>query len=134
MKVEYLILLGGCVQLGVLLASALVPGVLQWRTELARLPKLLRQLIWVHGVFIVLVIAGFGVLSILNASSLAAGSMLARSLCAFIALFWGARLLVQWFVFDASGALTTAWLKAGYHFLTLAFGYLTIVYALAAVH
>lgn len=134
MKLEHFVLLGGIVQLGILLASALVPGVLNWRTELERLPTLLRQLIWVHGAFIVLVIAGFGLLSIVNASSLASGGLLARSVCALIAIFWGARLAIQWLVFDASSFLTSRLLKAGYHILTAAFVYLTIVYAVAAIH
>jgi hypothetical protein len=64
---------------------------------------------------------------------MAAGEPVARSLCAFIAIFWLARLAVQWFVFDATPFLTTRWLMAGYHALTVAFTALTAVYAWAAL-
>ena len=49
---EILIRLGGMMQLGILIASALVPRVLDWRRELAGLATLTRQLVWVHGLFI----------------------------------------------------------------------------------
>ena len=54
-----LIFIGGICHFGILIASALTPQVMNWKTELAKLPRLLRQLIWVHGIFIVLVIIGF---------------------------------------------------------------------------
>ena len=88
-----LILIGGFLHFGVLIASALVPQVLDWRDELARVSKLTRQLVWTHGAFIVLTIIAFGVLSIANASSLTSGDPLARSLAGFISVFWGARLV-----------------------------------------
>ena len=82
--------------------------------------------------FIVLTIIGMGTLTLLNAHAMAAGDPVARSLAAFIAVFWGARLVVQLFVFDASAYLTTIWLKAGDHLLTLAFIFFTIIFATAA--
>ena len=60
-------------------------------------------------------------------------SALARSVCAFIALFWGARLMIQLFLFDARPYLTSFALKVGYHGLTAVFTYLGAVYAVAAV-
>jgi len=92
----------------------------------------LRQLVWVHGAFIVLVIVGFGVLSLFCAGELASRTPLARGVCLFIAIFWGARLGVQFFVFDAKSYLTTTFLKIGYQGLTVAFLFLTIVFAFAA--
>ena len=65
--------------------------------------------------------------------ALAAGETLeARSICAFIAIFWGARLVVQIFFFDASEFLTNWFLKAGYHVLTLTFVYQTVAYGYCA--
>ncbi len=88
------IAIGGVLHFGILLASALTPKVLEWRTALGKLDRLSRQLVWVHGAFIVLVIVAFGVLSVGFAAELASGSPLARGVCAFIAFFWGARLAV----------------------------------------
>jgi len=124
---------GGLLQFGILIASALVPQVLDWRRELRKVPPLMAQLVWVHGVFIVLTIIGFGTLSLADATELANGTLLARSVCGFIAIFWGTRLAVQFFWFTPAEYLTTRFLKFGYHALTVAFMYLTVVYALAAI-
>ncbi len=124
-----MIQLGGLVHFGILIASALTPGVLEWRRHLAPLPPLLRQLFWVYGSFIVLVIVSFGTISLTNADALASGQPLARSVCAMIAVFWAARLAVQWFVFDATPFLTNTLLKLGYHALTAAFLLLVAIYS-----
>jgi hypothetical protein len=132
MNLEPLILIGGLLHFGILVASALVPQVLDWKTSLSRLDPLLRQLIWVHGAFIVLVIVGFGILSLLYPAELAAGTPLGRAVCGFVAVFWAARLGVQFFVFDARPFLKSGWLKAGYHGLTLVFLYQAVAYSAVA--
>lgn len=133
MNLELLIFLGGILHFGILIASALVPQVLDWKSALRRLEGLTRQLVWVHGAFIVLVIIGFGLLSLLFPRELAAGTPLARGLCGFIALFWIARLAVQFFVFDAKPYLTSLFLRTGYHALTLVFTYHALIYSRAAL-
>ena len=65
---------------------------------------------------------------------MAAGEPVARSLAAFIAVFWGARLFVQLFVFDVRAYLTNVWLKSGDCLLTAAFIFLTVIYAMAALN
>ncbi len=132
MNLELLIFIGGILHFGILLASAMVPKVLDWKASLDKLDGLSRQLVWVHGVFIVLVIVGFGLISILFAGELVTGTPLARGVCIFIALFWAARLIVQFFVFEAEPYLKSTLLKAGYHGLTVVFVYHSVVYSLAA--
>ena len=102
LNLELLVFIGGLLHFGILLASSMVPKVLNWKMSLDGLDDLSRQLVWVHGLFIVLVIIGFGLISVLLASELASGTPLARGICLFIAIFWGARLVVQFFVFDVS--------------------------------
>lgn len=128
-----LLQLGGALHFLILIASALVPRVLHWRRNLAVLHPFLRRLFWVYGVFIVLTIIGFGTMTLLHARQLAAGDPLTRSLCGFIALFWFARLLVQWFVFDARAFLTHWIFKLGNLALTLAFLYLAVIYGWIAL-
>lgn len=128
-----LLTIGGMLHFGILIASALVPQVLDWRGELRKLPRLFAQLVWVHGAFIVLAIAGFGALTLINARELASGTTLARSICGLIALFWGTRLAVQFFYFTPAGYLRTAVLRLGYHSLTVVFAYLTTVFAWCAL-
>ena len=132
MNLASFIFIAGLLHFGILIASALVPRVLRWQSSLAKLDPLTRQLVWVHGAFIVLVIVGFGILSTVFAGELANGSPLARGICALVGSFWGARLVVQFFVFDASPYLRSPLLKLGYHALTVVFAYLAAVYTVGA--
>jgi hypothetical protein len=129
-----LLILGGLLHFVILIASALTPRVLDWRANLAALHPFLRRLFWVYGCFIVLVIISFGVLTIGYADELAAGAAFARSVCAIIAIFWLARLVVQFFVFDATPFLTTTFLRLGYHGLTFLFIALVFIYGSVALN
>ena len=130
---EWLIRFGGVFHLSLLIAGALAMRVLAWRTELRRLCNLSRHMIWAHAAFVVMTIVAFGVISLFNANQLASGDRLARWFCGFIAIFWGSRLVVQFFVFDARPHLTRTYLAVGYHALTFVFAYLTAVYAYTAL-
>jgi hypothetical protein len=127
-----LLFAAGVAQFGVLIASAIVPFRLNWRTELSSLARLHRQMYWVYGGYVVLSIVAFALLSILNARELAGRSGLARGVCCYIAVFWGVRVALQG-VFDVREHLSAWWLKAGYFALTILFATLTIVYGWAAV-
>src|SRR5262245_24770257 len=85
----------GWMQVAVLAASAMVPIRLKWRTELAGLPRLYRQLFWVYGGYVVLGIVALALMCIVNSNALAEGSLLARSVCLYGAVFWGVRLALQ---------------------------------------
>jgi hypothetical protein len=127
-----LIFAAGIGQLCVLVASALVPLRLNWPAELEKLSRLHRQMYWVYGGYVVLSIISFGVISLANSEELAAGSRLARSVCAYIAIFWGIRLSLQ-AVLDVKQHLTSWWLTAGYHVLTLLFLSFTLIYGMGAL-
>jgi hypothetical protein len=132
MNLALLILIGGVLHFGILIASVCVPRVLDWKNSLAVLDPLSRQVIWVHGVFLALVIVAFGALSVALSSELASGSPLARAICLFIGLFWATRLAVQFLVFDAKPHLSNPLLKVGYNGLTAVFVYHSVVYSIAA--
>jgi hypothetical protein len=129
-----LLFAGGLLHFVILIASALTPRLLDWRANLAALHPFLRRLLWVYGCFIVLVIISFGVLTLVHADELASGAPLPRTVCAIIAVFWLARLGVQFFVFDARPFLTTAFRRLGYHGLTLLFAALVFIYGSAALN
>ena len=120
-------------QLGILTASSLVPRALNWRENLAGVHPFIRRLFWVYGCFIVLIIIGFSLLTFANAESMANGDPVGRSLCLFIAVFWSARLFVQFLIFDARPFLTNWFYKIGYHALSVVFAALVAIYALAAL-
>ena len=130
---KLLLQLAAAVQLLILIASASTPRVLDWRKNLAVLHPFLRKLFWVYGVFVVMVIIAFAVLTFRHANAMAAREPVARSLCLFIAIFWGARLLVQFAIFDARPFLTNWFYKTGFHALTIIFAFLTFVYGKAAL-
>lgn len=128
------LIVGGVLHFVILIASGLTPRLLDWRTNLAALHPFLRRLFWVYGCFIVLVIVSFGTLTLLRADELASTAPLARAVCAIIAVFWFARLVVQFFVFDARPFLTTIFRRVGYHGLTLLFSALVFIYGSAALN
>jgi hypothetical protein len=127
-----LIFAAGIGQLGVLIASALVPIRLNWREELGCLKPLHRQMYWTYGGYVVLSIVAFGLISLTNAHELASGSRLARAFCLYVAVFWGIRLALQT-VFDVKEHLTAWWLRAGYYSLSLLFAAFTVIYGWAAL-
>ena len=128
------ILIGGILHLGLLIAGALVPSILKWRETLAPLPAMTRHIIWTHGAFIVLIIIGFALMSLLFHDDLAAGSTLARAICGFVSLFWLSRLVLQLTIFDGRPYLTNWFLRIGYHGLTVVFTALSVIYGTAAIH
>ena len=127
-----LLVAAGVGQLAVLIASALVPIRLNWRDELRPLSRLHRQMYWVYGGYVVLSIVAFGLITVLNAGELAAGSGLARGFCGYVAVFWAIRLVLQ-AVFDVKEHLSAWWLTAGYVALTVLFFGFTIIYGWAAL-
>lgn len=129
---KYSILAAGLLHFAILIASALTPGALDWKKSLAVLHPFLRRLFWVYGCFIVLTIIGFGSLTLAFADELNAGLPIARGLAAFIAVFWTARLAVQFFVFDPEPFLVNWFYRIGYHCLTVVFIYLAAIYTLVA--
>jgi hypothetical protein len=126
--------LGGVLQLVLLIASALVPTLFDWRTELAKLSPFVRRLFWVYGGYVVLMMVALGLVSIVFADTLAAGDPLARAVTSFIAVFWLARLGIQWFVFNVKPYVGDRPLvMLGYHGLTLIFVYLVAVFGYATL-
>lgn len=131
MTLERIIFVLGCLQFSVLFASALVPFCLDWKKELGCLSNLHRQMYWVYGGYIVLSIVAFGLISMLNSGELAGGSLLARSFCGYVAVFWGVRLCFQP-VFDVKEHLDVWWKKVGYNILTCLFLTFVLSYGYAA--
>ena len=95
-----LIRIGGLLHFAILLAGALTPQVLNWKAELRKLHPMSRHIIWVHGVFIMLTIIGFGLIATICAPALANGrTQLAQGICTFIAIFWAIRFSLQFVLF-----------------------------------
>ena len=127
-----LLQIAAILHLGLLCAGLLMPGVVNLRTHLALLPAFIRRLFWVYYSFIGLCLVSFGCLTFTLAGTLAGGSVLARALCVFFALFWTLRLIAATFIFDLRPYLTNGYRRLGYHATNIVFIYLPVVYSLAA--
>ena len=112
---EGLLIVAGVFHLGLVCVGFSAAKVLNWKHELRNLQTLSRQLIWVHGGYIVATIIAFGLVSILLTSQLTDGTALSRFVCGFIALFWSARLIIALFFFDARHHTKSTFLKVGYY-------------------
>lgn len=130
---EMSILAAGLIHLAITSAGLVMTLVLDWRKNLAPLCALTRHIIWTHGVFVLLTIVGFGVVSLAFPAALASGEPLARAVCGFIAAFWLIRMLIGFFLFDAKPHLTNVPLKICYHALTVVFTFFVLCYGAAAL-
>jgi len=126
-----LLQIAGLLHIGLFWAGASMPKAVNLREHLASLPIFIRRLFMVYFSFIGLVLAGFGCLTYLFATSIAAGEPVARALCIFLTIFWTFRLVVAGFVFDVRPYLTNGFYRVGYWGLNFVFSYLVAVYALA---
>jgi hypothetical protein len=90
----------GAVHLGIVAANVPLPGRLRVQDRLAGMPRFLRQIFYVHWVYIVIVVGLFAALCFGFATDLAGASLLGRFLSAFIAGFWLLRIVLQIFYYD----------------------------------
>jgi hypothetical protein len=91
--------------IGVLMAALVVvnlfvPGRFRWRDEMARLSLVNRQIFQAHTIFIVLTVAMFSALLLTSADALLEPTRLSRAILAGLTLFWGLRMLMQWFFYS----------------------------------
>lgn len=93
---DTLVVLAGLTQLAVVVASLWIPRVLKWPEQARRLDGLTRQVFWTYAGYILGTNVCFGLVSVLAPHWLTDGSGLARAVCAFIATYWGVRIVLQW--------------------------------------
>lgn len=117
----------------ILTASFQVPSRLRWREELPLLSSFNRKLMWTYGLFIVLCIVGFSVLTFSFHDRFVHGEALARGLAGFIAIFWLLRVIVDCFYFDHRDWPEGPQFVAGHALLTSLFSFLVLVYGIVAL-
>jgi len=133
MDMEVLVRLAGIAQLALCVASVFLPRALHFRDGLRSAPPLMRHMFWTYAGYIFAINLAIGLLSTLSPRLLLDGSMLAALVASFIAVYWGARMIIQFISFGLDAAETGApyyrFADAG---LKLLFTGLTVVYCLAA--
>jgi hypothetical protein len=127
------LILAGVAQLGIAASSILIPRLLGWREETSRLKPLTRQVFWTYASYILGFHVAFGLLSLLAPAALLDGSLLARSVSAFIAVYWLVRLALQFLAFDRSVAVGRPLFRFAEAAYVSTFAYLVLVYAATAV-
>jgi hypothetical protein len=96
----YALWLAGGLQLLVASSNFFAPRKLRYAENLARLDRTVRDVFVIQCIYIVLVLVAFAGLCFAFAGELAHGSMLARCVTGFFALFWGLRALMQIFHYN----------------------------------
>ena len=92
--------LAGAVHVGIVLVNGPLLGRLRVGERLAGVPRFLRQIVYVHWAYILIVVGLFAALCFGFASDLAGGSGLGRFLSGFMAGFWLLRIVLQVFYYD----------------------------------
>ena len=99
---KHLIWTAGGIHLAIIAANIPLPARLKVRENLADVPRFIRQVFYVHWVYIVIVLGLFSALCLGFAPELAGATALGRFLSAFIASFWLLRIVLQIFFYDAA--------------------------------
>lgn len=124
----------GLLQLLLAFAHLFFPRRFAWREELARLSLLNRQMFLVHCFFIVLTLVLFGVLSLGFTGLLMERTPLAKVVLTGLCVFWLARLVVQFFVYDSKLWRGNRFNTMAHVLFSLLWGYYTVTYVWALWH
>ncbi len=118
----------GAAQLILVVASLAIPRVLKWKADLAKLRPLTRQVFWTYAAYIWVTNLSFGLVSTLKPQLLLDRSLLSGLVCGFIAVYWAARVVIQFVYFDRSEAPKGGFFVMAETALVTLFVGLTIVY------
>ena len=128
------ILLAGLAQLAIAGTSLVIPRMLRWKEETARLQPLTRQVFWTYAAYTFATNVAFGILSTLAPGLLLDGTMLAAAVSLFICLYWAGRVAVQFTYYDRTVAAARGLFRLAEVAYVGGFAYLAIVYGAAAVY
>ena len=90
----------GILMAGLVVVNLFVPRRFHWREEMAALSLLNRQIFLAHNVFIILTLALLSALLLTCAAALVEATVLSRALLAGLTIFWGLRMVMQWWFYS----------------------------------
>jgi hypothetical protein len=99
---ETAIQLAGVLQFITAAANFFLPSKLDYAGNLSKVSPVIRQIFVIHCIYIVFVLVGFGGICILFPQDLCGSSSIGKYLCAFFALFWGVRMILQFKCYDVA--------------------------------
>ena len=129
-----LIFLAGFAQILLAVFSIVIPFVLKWKAEMAKVNGLIRNIFYTYSVYIFAINVWFGIISMVMPHELSNRSGLAAAVSIFIALYWLGRVLVQFSFGKAAGRPAGLIFTIGEIALWLLFLLLTMVYTFAACY
>jgi hypothetical protein len=118
----------GAIHLILVAANVFLPGILDYRGNLARMQPIIRQIFVVHSIYLVLILLIFSCACLFFATDLAGASGLGRFLCAVMAFFWMLRIPLQLFYYDPELRRQRRFADVAY---TMAVAFLAIVFTTA---
>jgi len=90
----------GAIMVVLVAVNLFVPRRFNWSAELSRVSLLNRQIFQAHTTFLVVLLALFAVLFGLYADALLEPTRLSRAILVGLTIFWGLRMLMQWFFYS----------------------------------
>jgi hypothetical protein len=133
MTLTSLLRIAAAAQLAIALLNLFLVRLLEWKTDLNRVPLLLREVFHVHCWFISITLGIFGVTTLRFADAMAASSDEAcRWLAAGIGIFWAIRTVLQVTYYSASHWQGRPFRTAMHVALLTTYGSLALLYSLSA--
>ncbi|MGH7243857.1 MAG: hypothetical protein ACREJD_10605 [Phycisphaerales bacterium] len=132
MNLELNMRIAGLLMLLVALSHFCFPRWFAWKTELAELSLINRQIFIVQTVFVVLTLVLVATLTSIWTRQILNGGELGRALLTGLAIFWLVRLVVQIFVYDPRLWMGNAGKTTLHLLVTLLCAYLTTLFGWAA--
>jgi hypothetical protein len=123
----------GLVMAVLVVVNLFVPARFHWREEMSRLSLLNRQIFQAHSVFLVLTLGLFSALLLTCASALLEPTRLSRAILLGLTIFWGLRMLMQWWFYSPAIWRGHRFFTAMHWLFSLTWIYVTGVFALALV-
>jgi hypothetical protein len=90
----------GAIMAMLVVVNVLVPRRFNWSEELSRVSLVNRQIFQAHTTFLVLLLALLAALFGLYADALLEPNRLSRAILIGLTIFWGLRMLMQWFFYS----------------------------------
>ncbi|MGH9946774.1 MAG: hypothetical protein ACRD6X_06225 [Pyrinomonadaceae bacterium] len=124
--------IAGAMMIALALLHIVFPRRFHWKEELASISLLSRQVMYVHTFFIALTVLLMGVLCITSAEMLL-NSSLGKRIALGLAIFWIARLLIQFFGYSPTLWKAKAFETAVHIFFSALWVYFSLVFTLVAI-
>ncbi len=120
--------IGGISQIAIALGSLILPRVMGWKQGLGNVEPLLRQMFWVYAAYIFCTNIWLGLVSLFCTEELIDKSPIGMFVAIYAALYWVARVILQFFYFDRSSFPDGRIYRIGEYLLDATFIFLSMIY------